>query len=431
VAAKAIGSPEVIKRANEVTSSIESGLNIIRQAVKGCKKPRVAFIEWHDPIFCGGHWIVDMLDIARGDYVMPVEYGGRSIAMSNEDFIKLDPDVILIGPCGFDLARTVKDTIEIFGTKDWWLNLRAVKEGRVFAADANSYYARPGPRLLQGTGIMAAAMHGDNIMDSLDEDLVPASGYCQITPDLYARSNSIEYVTHALSAEPAIPLCTLQPHPKCCLFVAWNGVIVLVYKGFPRSLMLAKERLCTLLPGLKDENFGSKWPKTTLAAVKDGTPDLTMTQFERLRDICGEYSSKIANCNILINVERLSIVEYERRGLEKLAVRKDILLHKNRQLDLNSSVSSNERKVVDNVVKEWSNLDTYLPKVNAPGSRISSYREASGRGSTCVAFLDPLPNELWQCLTEFQKTLNDVFPERYVWLNDSSLHCTLRSIHWK
>ena len=73
-----------------------------------------------DPIFCGGHWIVDMLEIAGGDYVMPVKHGGRSVALTNEDFVKLDPDVILIGPCGFSLDRTVRDTLNILGQKDWW-----------------------------------------------------------------------------------------------------------------------------------------------------------------------------------------------------------------------------------------------------------------------------------------------------------------------
>eukprot|EP00957_Ditylum_brightwellii_P030278 2293040-Ditylum_brightwellii.AAC.1 len=92
-----------------------------------------------------------MPDTGRGGYVMPGESGGQSIATSNEYFIKLHPGVILIGPCGFGLAGTVKDTIAIFGAKDWWLSLRAVKEERVFAADANSYYAHPGPRLLPGT----------------------------------------------------------------------------------------------------------------------------------------------------------------------------------------------------------------------------------------------------------------------------------------
>eukprot|EP00957_Ditylum_brightwellii_P208534 15357896-Ditylum_brightwellii.AAC.1 len=82
---------------------------------------------------------------------MPWEYGGQSIALSNEYFIKLHPDVIPIGPYGFDLAGTVKGTIAIFAAKDWWLNVHTMKEGRVFVADANSYYAHPGPSLLQGT----------------------------------------------------------------------------------------------------------------------------------------------------------------------------------------------------------------------------------------------------------------------------------------
>jgi len=350
-----------------------------------------------------------------------------------------NPDVILIGPCGFDLERTVKDTLEIFGSKknSWWHTLRAVKGGRVFVADANSYYARPGPRLLQGTGIMAAAMHGVAVAKTLGEDLVPASGYYQILPEMYngtPTKSIVEQAANVLSATPAIPSCSLQPRPGCALFVAWNGVITLVYEGFPLSLVLAKQRFHVLLPNLKDENFGSKWPKTTLAAVKDDAPDLTTRQLERLRQICGEHSNRITttedeNDGICINVDKLSVVEYESRGLEKLAGRQDIFLDEygSSAKTKYSEVSVKEKTAVDKVVEEWCNLETYLPKANAPGSRISSYRRAA-LGATCVAFLDPLPTELQQYLTDFRKAVDNEFPSRYIWLEEYSLHCTLRSI---
>lgn len=184
VAAKAIGTPEVIEQCIKVTSDIEAGLDQIRNATRGRPTPRVGFLEWHGPLFTGGHWIPDMLQIANTIYPMAAS-GDRSKAITDEEFIDLDLDCILIGPCGFSLDRALRDTIAMWKTKPWWRELRAVKEGRVFALDGNSYYARPGPRLLQGTAIMAACVHGEEVAKELGETLAPSSGYVRVTLDMY------------------------------------------------------------------------------------------------------------------------------------------------------------------------------------------------------------------------------------------------------
>jgi iron complex transport system substrate-binding protein len=188
VAADALGRPDIQTRAEEVTSRISEGLETIRRVVKeksNKRKPKVAFLEWHNPIFCGGHWIADMLEIAGAEYVMPCQSGDRSIAMTDEDFQALDVDYILIGPCGFSLSRSVKDTLSLWNEKPWWKEMTAVKEGRVFALDGNSYYARPGPRLMQGAAIMAACIHGEEVASALGVKLCPPAGYCQISMDMY------------------------------------------------------------------------------------------------------------------------------------------------------------------------------------------------------------------------------------------------------
>jgi iron complex transport system substrate-binding protein len=212
VAARALG-PRTVERANIVVRDLELGFETIRQAVakkvagknNGIdkkKKPTVAFMEWHCPIFSGGHWIPDMLDIAGGDYRM-CQSGDRSSPWTDDDFARLDPDIILIGPCGFSLERAVQDTLALYHDQDtprgaWWRQLRAVQTGRVYALDGNSYYARPGPRLLQGCGIMAKCIHDDdddgsaeddNENDFLSQELAPSSGYCRITPNTYETKN--------------------------------------------------------------------------------------------------------------------------------------------------------------------------------------------------------------------------------------------------
>ena len=127
-----------------------------------------------------------------------------------------------------------------------------------------------------------------------------------------------------LNASPKLPSCYIRPHPNTCLFVAWNGVLVLVFSGFPEPLVAAKERLGTLLPDLAPEKFGSKWPKTTLGAVVDDAADLTIGELRRLRGICMEYTEKIRASKHLLLVNSLSCVDYDCRGLEKL---KDCLLY--------------------------------------------------------------------------------------------------------
>lgn len=367
---------------------------------------------------------MDMLEIAGGDYVMPVKHGDRSMAMTNEDFVKLDPDVILIGPCGFSLERTVTDTISILGQKDWFRKLRAVQNGRLYCLDGNSYYARPGPRLLQGTGIMATCIH--NLDDELS-DLAPPAGFVQVTPELLSGRTTISKAGAILSASPKLSICNLRPHPNCALFVAWNGVITLVFCGFPDSLVLAKERLGMFLPDLATEKFGSMWPKTTLGAVNDSCDVLSLAEFSCLRDICLEFSEKISVIESVLPVKSLPCVAYECRGLEKLKDRNDVELSNPKKVLDNPS--SEEINKVDGVVSEWEILEEYLPRVNAPGSRIGSYREGKD-GSTCVAFLD-IPFNLRIILVDFKMAVDTAFPGRYSWMAESSLHCTLRSLDCK
>jgi iron complex transport system substrate-binding protein len=126
-----------------------------------------------------------MMEIAGCSYDM-CHSGDRSAPIKDEDFIQMDPDYILIGPCGFSLKRAVEDTLKIYVTKPWWRTLRAVQNGNVFALAGNSYYARPGPRLVQGCGLIARCVHGEKVGKALGGDLAPSSGMQRITIDMYS-----------------------------------------------------------------------------------------------------------------------------------------------------------------------------------------------------------------------------------------------------
>ena len=196
VAGRALGLEAQAKR---VVEDLQRQFDFIRETVQQhaakndnndntpTKKPVVAFLEWHEPFFSGGHWIVDLMEIAGCDYRM-CKSGDRSEAVSDDDFRAMDPDYILIGPCGFSLERAYKDTISSMSSPKrwpWWKEMRAVQNGNVYALDGNSYYARPGPRLLQGCGIIARCVHGEIVGETLGEELAPSSGMKRITLDMY------------------------------------------------------------------------------------------------------------------------------------------------------------------------------------------------------------------------------------------------------
>ena len=210
--------------------------------------------------------------------------------------------------------------------------------------------------------------------------------------------------------------CVLRPQTY---FVAWNGVLTLVYDGFPPVLAGIKARL-NEEDGLPPENFGSRWPKTTLAALHDDAPPLSLAELTRLRELCEEHASKLS---LRVPVERLSFVSYDQRGLESVRERSDVALGS--AVD-DSEPSAEEQARVRGVLDEWSDLEAYLPRVNAPGSRIGSYREASPQGSTLVAFVGN--SELRELVAPFRSAVDALLPGRYAWLDDASLHCTVRAL---
>ena len=229
--------------------------------------------------------------------------------------------------------------------------------------------------------------------------------------------------------------CLLRP---CAYFVAWNGVLTLVYTGFPPLLAKVKAQLNEPVHGLKPENFGSKWPKTTLGALNDDASPLTLDDLTSLRKLCEEHARGLTR--LVVPVEALSFVAYKQRGLEPVESRR--CSHVELRSPSRAAVdgcddaepAGEEQARVRGVLDEWSDMQAYLERVNAPGSRIGSYREASPEGSTLVAFLGSgtsaagPPSEVGTLLAAFRSAVDALLPGRYSWLDDSSLHCTVRAL---
>ena len=121
--------------------------------------PRVFCMEWMDPVYCSGHWVPEMVRIAGGIDQLGRE-GSDSVRIAWDDVLQWRPEVLIVTPCGFDLEKAA-DQARMLSAYPGWADLPAVRNGRAYAVDANSYFARPGPRVIEGTELLAHLLHPD------------------------------------------------------------------------------------------------------------------------------------------------------------------------------------------------------------------------------------------------------------------------------
>jgi iron complex transport system substrate-binding protein len=136
---------------------IASGRSILEQIAEVARqdgsRPRVFCMEWLDPIYCSGHWVPEMVRIAGGVDHLGHE-GSDSVRVAWEDVLAWKPEVLVIMPCGFHLDQVSAIAPQLC-VRPGWRELPAVQQGRVYAVDASSYFARPGPRVIEGTQLLA------------------------------------------------------------------------------------------------------------------------------------------------------------------------------------------------------------------------------------------------------------------------------------
>jgi iron complex transport system substrate-binding protein len=155
--ADALGAPE---RGRALAAALERRVDAIRVRAAGlAARPRVAVVEWIEPLMAAGNWMPELVAIA-GAINLFGEARKHSPWMTWEALAAADPDVILVSPCGFDIARTRSEMRALTGRPEW-PRLRAVGAGRVYLADGNAYFHRPGPRLVESLEILAEILHPD------------------------------------------------------------------------------------------------------------------------------------------------------------------------------------------------------------------------------------------------------------------------------
>ena len=137
-------------RGEALVAKLRSRIDALPRAVSS---PRVAVVEWVDPLMTAGHWTMELVERSGATPVIGAAKG-PSLHFTMDDLIAADPDTIIMAPCGYDLERTRADADSLFARDDW-NSLRAVREGRVALIDGNQFVNRPGPRVVETMEIIA------------------------------------------------------------------------------------------------------------------------------------------------------------------------------------------------------------------------------------------------------------------------------------
>lgn len=151
---EALGVPE---RGVQLVTRLQRHMRGIAERARENTPVRVACIEWIDPLMIAGNWTPELIALAGAVDVLGVA-GAHAGRIELAALAEADPDVLFITPCGFEIARTRMELPALTGLPAWRA-LRAVREGRVFLADGNAYFNRPGPRVAEALEILAEALH--------------------------------------------------------------------------------------------------------------------------------------------------------------------------------------------------------------------------------------------------------------------------------
>jgi iron complex transport system substrate-binding protein len=151
-------SLDIAEYGNRVIASFKKRMDGISERARAAhERPRVACIEWIEPLMAGGNWTPELIDMAAGVNLFG-EAGKHSGYFTWQELEQSDPDVIVISPCGFDMERTGQE-MHWLTDRPAWHGLRAVRQGRVYLADGNLYFNRPGPSLVETLEILAEMLH--------------------------------------------------------------------------------------------------------------------------------------------------------------------------------------------------------------------------------------------------------------------------------
>jgi len=152
----------------QATERRDSGVDLIQRAaaridrvklaVRAQRRPRVAALEWLEPVYVAGHWTPQLIELAGGEDVLGLP-GEPSMTVSWETVAAAKPEVVVVMPCGYDAPRALEEAMEHCD------ELAALGAQRIMAVDASAYFSRPGPRLTDGLELLAHILHPERVPD--------------------------------------------------------------------------------------------------------------------------------------------------------------------------------------------------------------------------------------------------------------------------
>ncbi|HUB74418.1 MAG TPA: cobalamin-binding protein [Solirubrobacteraceae bacterium] len=145
-------------RGVELVAAAAGRIDRVKLAVRGAARPRVAALEWLDPVFAAGHWTPQLIELAGGEDALGMP-GEPSEAVSWEQLAQARPEVIVAMPCGYEERRALAEA------QAHAAELAALGAARVLAVDASAYFSRPGPRLIDGLELLAHALHPERVSE--------------------------------------------------------------------------------------------------------------------------------------------------------------------------------------------------------------------------------------------------------------------------
>ncbi|HLO89416.1 MAG TPA: cobalamin-binding protein [Nostocaceae cyanobacterium] len=144
----------------KILENLEARVKICQQRIQGLsliELPTVACIEWTEPLMTAANWVPELINLAGGQSLFSI-IGGAAAHLNWETLVASNPDIIVFMPCGFNLQRTQQEA-KLLTLNPQWEKLHAVQSGRVYITDGNSYFNRPGPRLVDSLEILAEILH--------------------------------------------------------------------------------------------------------------------------------------------------------------------------------------------------------------------------------------------------------------------------------
>lgn len=155
---KVAAALNVTTKGEEVIADLKGRMKAVADKVGAhgrapLQKPTVACIEWINPLMSCGNWLPELVEMA-GEINLFGEAGKHSPWMTFEDLLQKNPDILIVLPCGFDIPKT-REEMHWLTDNPNWKKLKAVQNKKVFLADGNQYFNRPGPRVVESLEILA------------------------------------------------------------------------------------------------------------------------------------------------------------------------------------------------------------------------------------------------------------------------------------